>query len=125
LYEYRSNGEPNGSFYVGMAWGNGIKSRLRRKPDSYGRNWDNVTLTYIDFPTEEAGEAAERVRLEQLWVSEGISNVVQNNPRRLTNVMSRDYAIKFMQRGDWQHIPGWPGWLKLPTNMIQLPPGWR
>jgi hypothetical protein len=121
LYEYRSWGEPDGAWYVGESHDQSMIARLRGKKGSFGRNWDNVTFTPIEFANEQAALVAERVRLEQLWVSEGIDNVVLNNPARLANTASRRQALEFMNAGLYRNSPRWPSWLRLPDQMVPNP----
>jgi hypothetical protein len=132
LYEYRSWGEETGSVYVGITSQQSITGRLRTKSGSFGNDWGNVIYSPIEFrdidgyTANQVAEIAERIRLEQIWSQTGnMSLTVQRSSKRLIQTASRSDVIQFMQSGLWTQVTGWPRWLQLPDNLINLPKGWR
>ncbi len=121
LYEYRSGGD--GNWYVGMTWGESLGARLNSKKPNFGNDWNNIHYSNIEFPNIRAARIAERVRMEQIMAELGINQVANATPKRIRQVATRQMAIDFMQSGDWTDVPGWPKWLQLPENMVELPKG--
>ena len=126
IYEYFSGGRADAPIYVGMSWGQSLTGRLRGKRSNFGRSWNNVVSSSIDFPSHQAALVAERIRIEQLIAMPdiGVSGVSNATDDRIIRTASRADVENFLKNNNIQNIPGWPSWLQLPDKVVDVP-GWN